>query len=164
MRKKVFLPILLAGSVIVLGGAIAWLFVSGMLVWTGSAGQVSTATVICGSDRVTQYNQARDVVIRGTATTPEPDIEGLTRLSDEIKASSGFEGDPTCQTILFWTAYLKDDYTAAKSAYEGINSLYEKRLYADSNTQGIQSISSYQRIVDLMSPENQSKGLNGDEQ
>lgn len=160
MKKRnviiVILVILLA-----LGGVGVWLVMSGRFSSVATILPNTTVTIVCDDAIVKTYNDAREYKLRGDEKTETSDEAALAELSTTIRQKSGYENDPTCQTILFWNAYLKKDYDATKTAYEAIKKLHEKQFYANTNLYGIASITSYEAIVFSLSPEAQQQGTNG---
>lgn len=162
MRNKVVVVILT--SIIVLGvGAIIALFALGRLGWVNPGSKVVDAyTAVCDGNMVNEYNDAMVYTQRGESTELSLDEGVLASLPGTIKNLASYQNDPTCQTILFWIAVHDEDYDAAKAAYEAVKSLHGKRLFADSNITGNQSLSSYEGAVYSLSPEARESEGRGD--
>jgi hypothetical protein len=69
------------------------------------------ATVVCGSDVVTQYNDIR---------TNEDDSasaqDALNTLADSVTAKPGYRSDTTCQYVVFMAAYGRSDANAMENS------------------------------------------------
>lgn len=146
-----------------LAGAVAWLFISGKLVWASQTNQSGTVKIVCGNDQVTAFNAAFDAVVRDDSDELTVDQDGQRKVAADIRTLSGYENDPTCQAILLNVAYLDDDEATAKSAFDAIKSAHEQNIFINNNLSGIMSLDRYNALVLALSPENQGKGRNGDE-
>lgn len=162
MRNKIVLGILVA--IIVLGvGTIIALFSLGRLGWVNPDSEVVNAyTAVCDTEMVDQYNEAILYIEREGTAGLSRDEKVLDALPGTIKNLAGYKNDPTCQTFLFWIAVRDEDYEGAKAAYETVKSLHEKRLFADSNITGNQSLESYEGAVYSLSPEGRASEGQGD--
>lgn len=101
----------------------------------------SVTVIVCGSEVVNTYNAASRVEVRGSDDDLTLDVAGLSRLDTEIRSKSGFEQDPTCQTILFWNAVIDGDTGRAGVALKAIESLHAEQHFANSNLENTTSIS-----------------------
>lgn len=150
MNKKLVaigVPVIL---VVLLGVAVWWLFNSGRLVYVASGTKAPEGLVVCGSDVVTKYNEASLFIKRQGADAPSVDKESLKTIASDIRNKKGYEGDPTCQTLLFWSAVRNDDYKAAKEAAGAVKQLHEKRLFADSNIRNNDAVFNYQTSLNML--------------
>ena len=143
MHLKYVLAVVLVGLVI---AAVGWLFSSGHLVYVGS----KSSAVACGSDVVTKYNAAMFYRPRNGSNTPSLDEAGLKNLTSEIKSKAKYATDPTCQTILFWTAVHDNNYKAANEAYKAVKSLHDKGDFADSNLRSNDALFTYQGYLNSL--------------
>ncbi len=143
MRFKYVLTILLAGLII---AGVWWLFSSGRLVYVSS----KSSAVACGPDIVTKYNAAMFYRPRNGSNTASLDETGLKNLASEIKSKAKYATDPTCQTILFWTAVHDNNYKAANEAYKAVKSLHDKGEFADSNLRSNDSLFTYQGYLNSL--------------
>lgn len=159
MNKKRIVQIILIVIALLAIGAVVWLFAAGKLVWANEKQVVAnTSDIICGDDTVTTYNTAMTMMVRGDDQTAYSlDQAGVDKLVGEIKGKSGYENDPTCQTILFWAAINKLEYEQAKVANEKIQALHKKHIYANSDIQGNGPVSTYDRALYTISPEASEK-------
>jgi len=130
-----------------LAGGVWWLFSSGHLVYS-ALGQSST--VVCDADIVNTYNAAMYYEPRNGATESSIDKQGVSDLVTEIRSKPNFDNDPTCQTIIFWSAVLDDNYSTALTAYDSIMNLYEKRVFADSNLRSDQALFTYEQVMNSL--------------
>lgn len=155
MNKKRVVQIIFIVIILLAVGAVVWLFASGQLVWAKDKQVVATESeIICGDETVTTYNTAMTMMVRGDDQTDYSiDKEGVEKLVGEIKGRSGYENDPTCQTILFWTAINNLEYEAAKAANAKIQELHDKHIYANSDIQGNGPVSTYEAALYSISPE-----------
>lgn len=143
IKRLVFVGIVVA-ILALLSGGVWWLFSSGHLIYSAS-GQSSAA--VCNADIVNTYNAAMYYQPRNDATESSIDQQGVKDLVSEIRTKSNFDGDPTCQTIIFWSAVLDDNYSEARTAYDAIMNLYEKRVFADSNLRSDQALFTYEQVM-----------------
>ena len=98
--KKIFFTGLV-GTVLV--ALVAWLFISGHLMWVASPG-LGSVKGVCDDDSIDEYNKATQYERRaGPGSTPTLDEQAMKRLAQKVKTLPRFEGDPTCQVILYWT-------------------------------------------------------------
>ena len=157
MSKK----LVIIGAVAVvalLSVGVGWLFSSGRLVYVSPGSQVAISSAVCGSDVVDTYNAAAYYVKRGNSETPTMDEDGLKKLATDIKAKNNYADDATCQTILFWLAVHNKDAQAADTAYQAVNKLHTKRIFADSNIRSNEPIFMYENYVTGLKPSDSSEG------
>lgn len=159
--KKTITVIITVIILLGLAGAVVWLFMSGKLVWVGNDNKQivsSTSAIICNDETVTKYNSAMTMMVRGNDSAEYTiDEKGVDALNADIKTRSGYENDPTCQTILFWTAVYHQQYDPAKTANDKIQELHAKHIYADSNIQGNAPVSTYEGVLKSISAETNQK-------
>lgn len=153
MRKKV-----LAGSIGVLviafvALALWWLFQSGHLVYVANT-SAKTASLVCDSALVDRYNEAAYYEVRSDSTVPSANKEAIAKIAEEIKKRSGYETDPTCQTLLFWAAFHADDYTAAIKAQDALKNLYAKNQFANSNIRNNVPLLNYTNYTNMLTNPN----------
>ncbi len=153
MSKKYILLSLL--GVVVVGG-VAWLFVSGRLVWSNSGGS-KPVSVVCGVDTVDKYNDAMYMIGRNGSSEPSIDESGVKSVQSTVKSKAGYKDDATCQTLLFWIAIHDGDYQAAKDAETIVKRLHDKGRFADSNIRGNDAILTYDTVLYGISPEAKAK-------
>ena len=164
MAKKKGFIIGSVGLVLVIVGAISWLLMSGRVTVTfGAAQSVSdNRTIVCGADTVSAYNAAYDAMFHEIITTQlvddgiasgTPDVTEIVTLADDIKRKDGYGQDPTCQTIIFWSAVYNDDYEGATAAHTAVRELHETHLFANSDIRGNTPLSSWSDEVYALSPE-----------
>lgn len=161
MRKKLIAVGVAVVIIAALAGATLWLFVSGKVVFVDSDAEVTDSyTAVCDTDIVDRYNEAMIFTERDDSGELSLDEAALRTLQNEISRTAETDNDPTCQTILFWIAVSNENYENAKTAYEKVKALHEKRLFADSNLIGNQALSAYEGVVYTLSPEGQeSEGI-----
>ncbi len=97
---------------------------------------VVTTVIVCDDSVVGAYNVASKLEIRGSNTDLSADAVGLNNLDSQIRSKSGFDQDPTCQTILFWNAIANNDEAKASTALTAIESLHDSHHFADTNLEG----------------------------
>jgi len=147
MTKK---TITIVGIIILLAlaGALAWLFISGRLVYVAPGSTAATGTIVCGSDVVDKYNDASNPLKRtADATLPSVDEPALKDLQNEIKGKKDYAGDATCQNLLFWIAYNLGDYDGAKTANAAVKALYAKGNFPSPNIRSAAPLFSYDTYV-----------------
>lgn len=151
IRNRVVSIVITVILLVLLSGGVWWLFGSGHLVYSNTnSNSSSPPTVACGTDVVDRYNAAMDYQLRNGSTETSIDEQGIKDLLAEIKAKPNFETDPTCQTIIFWSAVSDDNYKSASSAYNGLMSLHEKRIFADSNLRSDQPLFTYEETLNSL--------------
>lgn len=138
MRKRtIAIIILLLLSITIIGG-VTWLFYSRRLVY------FNPAKVVCGKSVIDKYNAAADYLYRGDNSEEATiDEAGVKSIVAEIKGNAKSKYDPTCQSILFWAAVREDNYKEAKSAYDIIKSLHDKRIFIDPSLHDTTSLSNF---------------------
>lgn len=151
-KKLVIISASVAVLIIALGAVVWWLFASGRLVYISSGSSQKSYGVVCDSDVVAKYNDAVYYKIRDNPTQGSIDNAGLDNLVKDIKSTSGYEKDPTCQDILFLYAVKNDDFKSANSAYESIKALHSERAFYDPNIRSSEPLFMYEDII---------KGLTG---
>ena len=109
---------------------------------------------VCADDTITTYNKVSRYQQRNGSTEDTLDAEGLKSLVTGIQQKTGYQEDPTCQTIMLIKAIHDNDYQAAQKAYEAVKRLHAKQLYADSNLNGVSSLSTYESLVESIAPPN----------
>lgn len=120
----------------------AYFYLSKKPIVVAPAGNTTSVnTIVCGDSIVSTYNAASKLEVRTPGGDITTDVDGLTKLDATIRAKSGFEQDPTCQTILFWNAISNNDSGKAKIALNVIETLHDAHHYADSNLENTTSIS-----------------------
>ena len=128
--KKIFL-IGLVGTVVV--ALLTWLFISGHIMWVTSPGLVS-AKGVCDSDIIDEYNKATQYERRaGPGSIPTLDEQAMKQLAQKVKTLPKFEGDPTCQAILYWTATEAGDKAAAEHALAALKQMNTQGHYPNNN-------------------------------
>lgn len=149
-RKVVAIGITSIVLVIIIG-AITWLLVSGRVEVTfkgGTSRQITDGSVVCSNDDVVSFNDKTEFKDRGGSVTV--DQKGLSDLAGAIVNRDGYKADPTCQTIIFWSANYNDDAPAAERALAEIRKLYANNRFANSNISLIKSLDEYQAIVNRL--------------
>jgi hypothetical protein len=106
-----------------------------------SNGKTTVSAVVCNDAIVSTYNAALKLEVRTANAEPTLDVATLAKLDADIRSKAGFDQDPTCQTILFWAAIIGDNTTKASTALKAVQTLHEKRLFADTTIENITSIS-----------------------
>lgn len=142
-RNKLLFILPWVGSAlfIVLVALIAYFYATKQPVAVLTPSGTSVTVIVCGDTIVGKYNEASKLKIRGSDTDLSVDLGGLKDLATEIRSKSGFENDPTCQTILFWSAIMNNDAGKAGVALTAIEDLHDSHHYADSNLENTTSIS-----------------------
>lgn len=145
-KRMVTVSISIVIIVALLGVGIWWLFNTGRLVYVANPSTTSTA-VVCDSSIVDKYNTAMYYEERNGSTQPTIDEAGVRNLVSEIKGKKGYDTDATCQSILFWVAIYNKDASAARTAYDAVKSLHDKRIFADSNLRSNEALFTYEGYV-----------------
>jgi len=149
------IPIIIISVIVILAltGTVTWLFVSGKLVWAGSSMQTSSTKIVCGEDLINKYNNSMFYMLRGNDTTTSLDVEGIKNVKAEILTKDGYKTEPSCQSMLLLIALYEADYDGAKAAFEAVNALHEKNIFADSNIRGNLTSDLASDAVYTLSPE-----------
>lgn len=147
MSKKRVLTILAIITSVLFGVGVWWLFNTDRLTFTINPGSQSTSSVACGADIVDTYNAAMFYAVRNGSNDLTIDENAVKNLAVEIKSKVGYKNDPTCQTILFWTAVHNDDYQGAKDAYASIKTLHDQGTFTDSNIRSNQPLFTYESYL-----------------
>ncbi len=131
--KKLYLGSVV--GVVVVALVVGGLFVLGF-VYAGVKSPKQNVTVshrVCNSEIIEQY-------LKINGESPQQDRQSLIDLSKRIKAIDHNEADPTCQTILFFTAFRSEDYQGMRKPMEFVQTMHDKGIYADSDLQSGYSI------------------------
>lgn len=111
---------------------------------------------VCDDAVVNTFNKVSKYTLATGATEETLDEAGLKKLAADIKQKANYQGDPTCQTILLIAAIYSKDYTAAKQLYEVVKAQHAKHLYANTDLNGIGSLTSYGSLVESLAPVDQN--------
>ena len=133
--------------------ALAYLLASGRLaiVMKDPAEKLgSTRAIVCDSAMVDKYNTASFLQVRQGEEAPSMDIDGLKKLSENIKQQNLYEADPTCQAILFWTAVITKDVATAERSHAELVKLHDDQQFVDNNLSGDQSLKNYNAQLDIL--------------
>lgn len=147
-RKKVSWIVIGLILVAAVGGAIYWLFATGRLVYVSNGSNAAGANkTVCDAAIVKEYN--------ATAGVDEEDVyrvdaEQRKSITDKIKSTQGFEGDPTCRAILYSYAIFKEDKSAAREQYDALVTLHKESKYANPELNETASLRYYQIQVDSL--------------
>lgn len=145
-------------SALVIAGGVA-LFVAGYITWNDTSEPQAAApkeavvsptqeyAVVCDNELINDYNEAMFYKIRDGADDPTIDEAGVERIRSQIESSEGYQNDPSCQAILFWTAIYFTDTEAARTAYEAESAMSEKRIFPDMNIRGNQPLFVYEETL-----------------
>ncbi|HWT40833.1 MAG TPA: hypothetical protein VN081_06245 [Dongiaceae bacterium] len=158
MKKRIVGVSAVIIILLLVAGAVMWLFMSGRLTLTWNSnpasGQVQTASthIVCDDATVTTYNTAATYTLRAGSQVPTLDTDGLKKLTSDIKTRSGYQDDPTCQTILFWQAIGANDYATARDTFAILQTLHNKHLYPDNNLMNAQSFAGYSSALEAINP------------
>jgi hypothetical protein len=175
--KESIAIIVLAVIILLLIGFGSWLLVSGKasVAWSGSSHSQTAADQagngvrddkplrVCNGTTVGVYNNAMYATPKSVPGPSSIDKKGLDKLAAKIKKRDGYKNDPTCQTILFWTAFENNDYKAIKPAYNALVRLHKNNKFPDNNLRNSGSLFQYKGIVKSLSPavkkENSTKSV-----
>lgn len=158
MRKLITWTVVVV-IVIGVGAGVWWLFDSGRLVYVTNRDNVAALKPVCDDGFVSRYNDAMYYTVRDGEEQPSIDVEAVHALEAEVATLEGYQGDATCQTILFWTAVYDDDYDAARSAYDVIMSLHDEYKYADTNLRVSEPLFTYEGALNSLSGYAQSNNV-----
>ena len=147
MNKMRIVTTLTTVILALLGAGVWWLFTSDRLTYNSDPVSRPNSSLVCGADTVDRYNDAMFYAVREGSSDLTIDGESLNNLVVEIKNKVGYKNDPTCQTILFWTAVQNDDYSAAKDAYDSIKTMHDRGAFADSNIRSNQPLFTYESYL-----------------
>ncbi len=134
-------------------GLVVWLFVSGRLaiVLRDSSGRYPAAAQVCDVDVVTTYNSVTNYELRdGTEDRAVIDSKGLRDLADKIKQRSGYESDPTCQTMLFWSAIESKHPEDARRAAAIVKELSDQGIYPSNNLRANAPLFTYDSTIEYL--------------
>ncbi|OYX53938.1 hypothetical protein B7Y92_00740 [Candidatus Saccharibacteria bacterium 32-50-13] len=158
-KKKVAIVSSIGVGVLVIGAIITWLFVSGRvtLVINQSDEMVKGPVVlVCGDETIKAFNEASTGYPTDDPMTSAIDTAALVKVADAVKKKSNYKQDPTCQTILFWTAIQERKYEEAKAAKAAVDALQKDGHFANNNLRTTATPSDWQLFVDDLSPETQN--------
>lgn len=159
VKKKVAIVSSIGVGVLVIGAIITWLFVSGRvtLVINQSDETVKGPVVlVCGDETIKAFNEASTGYPTDDPMTSAIDTAALVKVADAVKKKSNYKQDPTCQTILFWTAVQERKYEEAKAAKAAVDALQKDGHFANNNLRTTATPSDWQLFVDDLSPEMQN--------
>ena len=159
VKKKVAIVSSIGVGVLVIGAIITWLFVSGRvtLVINQSDETVKGPVVlVCGDETIKAFNEASTGYPTDDPMTSAIDTAALVKVADDVKKKSNYKQDPTCQTILFWTAVQERKYEEAKAAKAAVDALQKDGHFANNNLRTTATPSDWQLFVDDLSPETQN--------
>ena len=159
VKKKVAIVSSIGVGVLVIGAIITWLFVSGRvtLVINQSDETVKGPVVlVCGDETIKAFNEASTGYPTDDPMTSAIDTAALVKVADAVKKKSNYKQDPTCQTILFWTAVQERKYEEAKAAKAAVDALQKDGHFANNNLRTTATPSDWQLFVDDLSPETQN--------
>lgn len=149
-----------AAVALLLIGVIVWLFVSGRLaiVLRDSNGRYASTAQVCGADIVETYNSVTNYEMRdGTEDRATIDSKGLKDLADKIKQRGGYESDPTCQTMLFWSAIESKHPEDARRAAAAVKDLSNRGAYPSNNLRANAPLFTYDSTIEYLLKNNESK-------
>lgn len=152
-KKRTVGTVILVLALVVIVAAAAWALISGKLsiAWNGFGAQYSTNKVVCDSGFVTEYNKAMEYTYpTGTEPDPSIDVAALKNIIERVKASGGYEADPTCQVMLYWAAIELDDKAAAEQALPAIKELHAKRQFPDNNLRTAVPLFEYEQALEYL--------------
>lgn len=162
-KKKVAIVSSIGVGVLVIGAIIAWLFVSGrvtLVVNQPDDEEVKIvkgpAVLVCGDETIKAFNEASTGYPTDDPMTSAIDTAALVKVADDVKKKSNYKQDPTCQTILFWTAVQERKYEEAKEAKAAVDALQKDGHFANNNLRTTATPSDWQLFVDDLSPETQN--------
>lgn len=141
-------------STILLAVIVAGIIVAYLLGFIKVQRSNNEAVVTCGTSTVTAYNDLMEYKVRNDSVVPYTDKEGIKKLASDIKKREGYATDPTCQTMLFWAAFLDNNYAEAKKAHEAVASLHGQRKFADSNIHSNAPLFTYESTLYSIDPSN----------
>ncbi len=144
-------------SMLIIGGIIA-LIASGYVAVSWGDGKRPLSNRTCDDDIVARYNDASLYDQRDDSGDYAIDEASVKNIVAEVKKKSGYQDDPTCQTIVLMTAIDNKDYDVAKSTYIALQSLHDQQLYADSNLRTGSPLSNYETYVNELAPVGQNSG------
>lgn len=166
MKKNTITIIIVSLVAVLLVGSIVWALVSGKLTlaWDGFGVRFSTAKVVCGSDMIATYNEASEYKYRdGFNFAPGMDVEAMKKIVADIKTHNGYEADPTCQAMIFWTAVETKDELVAKTALSAIKDLHEKHSFPNNSLRTTASLIDYDLALEYLSTTQQDGTSEQDE-
>lgn len=163
MSKKTIAIVVAASVVVLLGVVVWWLFNTGRLVYVASGTKAPAGVVVCGTDMVTKYNNATELIKRQGSDTASIDKDALSSLATDIRNKQAYKDDPTCQTILFWVAFRNEDKDAAEASMKTLEELHEKRQFADSNLRNSDAFANRKTYLNVLSgSDDQNEDVQGE--
>lgn len=163
MTKKAVFTIGSIGVVLIAIGIIAWLLVSGrvaLVVNQQNDDEVKivkgSAVLVCGDKVVNAFNEATTGYPTEDPMTSAIRVDVLTEVADDVKKKANYEQDPTCQTIIFWSAIHGKKYEEAKEAKKVVDALYADGHFANSKLRVTAPLQDWQSLIDNLSPEAQN--------
>ena len=149
MKKKSTIIVIIIAVLLI--GAAAWLVASGKLTVTWNGFGATSRANVCNAAFIEDYNKASNYEYRdGPDQRPRVDTEGLKEIANRIKATDGYNLDPTCQVMLFWIAAGEKDANAAKSALTAIKDLNQKQAYPNNNLRTSVALSEYDAALEYV--------------
>lgn len=152
--KKIILQVA-AGLVIVAVAVLIWMLASGRMVVMMKQPHEKVQTtyaVVCGEKIVDQYNNASRFKQREGSEMPVQDIEALKKIRQDVSEKKGSASDPTCQTILFWTALAQNDFKSAQAAYKLVDEMHAQDRFANSDIVNDTQLSDYPSLLMTINP------------
>lgn len=104
------------------------------------AERTAVAYHVCDTEIINQYTNLGPV-------TPDQERTKLNELTSRIKGLAHNEQDPTCQTILFFTAFRTEDYQSMSRPMELVKQMHDNGIYADSNLQVSYSVRAMESLL-----------------
>ncbi|NCU38991.1 hypothetical protein EOL96_08210 [Candidatus Saccharibacteria bacterium] len=149
-KGRAFLATLL---IVIVASAVAAYFL-GFIKLSASGFDNDKSVVVCSADTVKTYNDFMEYKVRDGSDELSIDKDAIKKLASDIKIRENYDTDPTCQTMLFWSAYLDNDYEGAKSAYQAVTKLHDQRKFADSNIHSNAPLFTYEPTLYSIDPSN----------
>lgn len=158
-KKKVAIVSSIGVGVLVIGAIITWLFVSGRVTLVINQPDETVkgpVVLVCRDETIKAFNEASTGYPTDDPMTSAIDTAALVKVADDVKKKSNYKQDPTCQTILFWTAIQERKYEEAKAAKAAVDVLQKDGHFANNNLRTTATPSDWQLFVDDLSPETQN--------
>lgn len=150
-------------AVLIVVGLITWLFLSGQVALVINKPNddetkvvKGTVALVCGETTVNAFNEATTGYPTADPMTSAIKVDVLAEVAENVKKKANYQQDPTCQTILFWTAAHERKFEEAKDAKKATDALYADGHFANSKLRVTAPLQDWQLMVDSLSPEAQN--------
>jgi len=147
-KSNIFWIVPLVIVILMVAAVVIGIFFGRLTIVTKQSSQkIALNTIVCDAAIVSRYNDAMYFKFRD-GKTESIDTEAIKNLEKEIRVKNNSDKDPTCQTILFFTAIYFKEAEKAQTALDIISKLHSQYVFADSNLRNSQSLFTFQDQID----------------